>query len=163
MGLDIAIYKDYYISKSEEYWDFRAYVADDSWLHKIKNLKNNYKYKGTYISTDISYSYSSHNRFREYLIKVLSRFELLDDDNKINWIAVIDKYDMDFYEFIDFSDCEGCLDHEVSEKLYDEFYKNLDKAVEFSDIIDDKYFIKCYVNWMKIFEIAKDNGVVVFR
>lgn len=60
-----------------------------------------------------------------------------------------------------FADNEGVLDWETSEKLYQDFKKHeyLAKKLFENDIFRLKYFYQ----WMETFELAKDNGVVIFK
>jgi len=135
-----------------------AFVYWDGYLDRIKNLEEGKYYKGVRFDGDeICYSYNSHTRFRESLVKLIDRKDLLNSDGKILWESL--DANIDFYKLISFSDCEGVLDFEVCESLYIDFKKHQQKAKEtFSDW--DYYN---YVKWLKSFEFAKDNGAVVFH
>lgn len=63
-----------------------------------------------------------------------------------------------FYELISFSDCEGVIGPEISEKLYKDFVKFEDKAKE-----EDEYFYRKYKDWMKAFKVASNMGAVSFH
>lgn len=162
MGLDVRVYKNIElvenIDEENEDWDFTAFVIDDSWLYKIKNLINRGQYKGKTSYRGVSYPYSSHSRFRESLIKLIGRTDLLDDEGKIIWGDIVVNTDIPFFDFIDFADNEGVLDWEVSSKIYDDFVKYNDLASNSMD----KYTYSKYVTWLETFQDAKDNGVVVF-
>jgi len=157
MGLDVKVYNNVEITQEGDDFDFIAYVIDVNWLHKIKNLQNEANYKGDLIFRGISYPYSSHNRFREELIKLIDRTDLLNSDGKIKWDKL--PSDIPFNAFIDFADNEGCLDWEVSETIYLDFEKYNEKA---KAELDDSNYSR-YKIWMTTFEESKNNkGVVVF-
>lgn len=127
MGLDVKVYKNIKLIDSyEEDYDFKAYVIDQSWEYKIKNLVKNGNYKGDLAYYEISYPYSSHNRFRESLITLIGRSDLLDSNGAIKWELL--SPDIPFYDFINFADNEGCLDWEISAKIFDDFFKFKDKV-----------------------------------
>ena len=156
MGLKVRVYQNIKLSNNKRDYDFKAYVIDENWEYKIKNLKKGRIYKGDIIDRTISYPYSAHNRFREALIKLINRGDLLKQDGTIRW-AELPK-DIPFYDFIDFADNEGVLDWEVSNKIYDDFEKFRRKANDFYSESD----LTTYLAWLNIFESAKNNGVVVF-
>lgn len=157
MGLDVRVYKNVQLTDNEDSYDFKCYVGNKDWVYKVKNLVIGGYYNGECSETPLSYSYSTHNRFREELIKVLLRHDLLDEKGKIMWSKL--PKDLPFLDFIDFSDCEGCLDWEVSEKIYNDFKRFHNDA---KYLISDEYHLSFYEKWLDIFERAKDNGVVVF-
>jgi len=157
MGLSVSVYANYNITEDEEQYDFKAFVIDDYWLYKIKNLVNRAYYNADRIYRGVNYSYGNHNRFRETLIRLIDKVEYLDSKGHI--IFEILPPDMPFEAFIDFADNEGCLDFEISEIIFNDFLKYNDKA---KTILNEYYFL--YEIWMKTFEIAKNNkGVVVFN
>jgi len=156
MGLAVRVYKNIKQTNNEEEYDFEAFVIDDNWKYKIKNLEEGKLYEGDCVDRTISYPYSAHNRFRETLLKLIGRDDLLTSEGKVDWANL--PSDIPFYELIDFADNEGCLDWEVSEKLYKDFKDWETKADEFySDFQIDKY-----KEWLNVFELGKDRGVVVF-
>ena len=159
MGLDISVYQNIkkVITEDYEEFDFAAFVIDDRWLYKIKNLEKNAKYVGDIAEPEVGYSYSSHYQFRNYLCEIIlerevKRFSDEELDEK-----------MPFIELIDFADNEGCLDWEVSEKLYKDFVEYKDKAVKYLEEQNEPHFRDRYLDWLKVFEVAKERGVVVFR
>ncbi len=151
MGLSINVYNNIKLVKSKDNWDFKAYVIDPEWLYKIKNLKKNKYYIGDRIFKGMSYSYSSHNRFREELIKLIDRTDLLNDDGKINWDDLSN--DIPFIDFINFADNEGCLDWDVSKIIYLDFVAFNEKA----KIEMNQYYYPTYETWLKTFEIAQNK------
>jgi hypothetical protein len=161
MGLDVRVYHnltqvDLSLDEDVEY-DFRVFVIDDGWKHKVKNLEYGKYFNGEMAHRGVSYAYSSHNRFRESLIKLIDRPDLLDSDGKIKWAELPN--DIPFIEFIDFADNEGCLDWEVSGIIYSDFMIYNDKAKE----TFDAYTYNKYEIWLETFEVATINkGVVVY-
>lgn len=158
MGLDVSVYGKIRISKNNEDCDFTAFVIDDRWNHKIKNLKPGSHYCGDLIFDGVSYAYSSHSRFRELLVKLIEREDLLNSSGEIKWEELQDQH-IPFYDFIDFADNEGCLDWEISGKIYSDFEKYNDAAKH--SMAENEYYR--YEQWRKTFEVAHKNfGVVVF-
>jgi hypothetical protein len=156
MGLDVMVYGNIKITENEENADFTAYVIDEDWKHKIKNLQDGKGYTGDVVFRGVSYPYSSHNRFRERLIKLIGREDLLDSEGKIKWHEL--PPEIPFYDFINFADNEGCLDWEVSSTIYSDFEKFNEKA----KLKMHEYDLMKYEIWLETFEFGKNNGVVVF-
>jgi len=157
MGLDVRTYGNIKLADNEKDADFMAYVINEDWKHKIKNLQDGKAYNGDDVFSGVSYSYSSHNRFREKLVKLIGRKDLLDSEGKIKWDEL--PAEIPFYDLINFADNEGCLDWEVSNTIYSDFEKYNEKAklemhsFDYSD----------YLTWLETFKSAKNNqGVVVF-
>lgn len=67
----------------------------------------------------------------------------------------------DFYELLNFSDCEGCIGKEYSKKLYQDFVKNKDDFYEYFK--EEPYYIKKYNDFMLAFQFASENGCVEFH
>jgi hypothetical protein len=156
MGLDIKVYKNISITTDYENSDFYCNVIDDEWLYKIKNLQSKKYYKGDVVFRGISYPYSQHSRFRETLIKLIDREDLLDSEGKIIWDKLSN--DVPFEAFINFADNDGCLDFEVSNTIYLDFEKYSNKANRQLG----QWNLEYYSTWLETFKIAKDNGVVVY-
>lgn len=164
MGLDVSVYKNIELCDEDDDYDFMVYLPYEAWDYKIKNLIRDAYYNGDRIAdVGVSYGYGTHSRFRESLIMMMGREDLLDSNKEIDYSKLTS--DLPFYDFIDFSDCEGCLDWEISEKIYNDFQKFYDKAMKFYSP-NPFYMItqKSYIKWHKIFDEARKNkGVVVFR
>jgi hypothetical protein len=157
MGLDVRTYGNIKLAENEKDADFMAYVINEDWKHKIKNLQDGKAYNGDVVFIGVSYPYSSHNRFREKLVKLVGRKDLLDSEGKIKWDEL--PAEIPFYDLINFADNEGCLDWEVSNTIYSDFEKYNDKA----KIDMNKYDYSSYKTWLETFKSAKNNqGVVVF-
>lgn len=137
-------------------------MTDDSWKYKIKNLEYDAYYSGDYSRCGVSYPYSKHNRFRETLIKIIDRLDLLNDHGEIIWSKLVTETDLPFYDLINFSDCEGCLDWSISEILYHDFIEYKDKAIEYLN--NNYYSTLYYLEWLEVFDKGRIiNSVVVFH
>jgi hypothetical protein len=156
MGLDVRVYKNVKITDNDEDYNFFARVIDEKWKYKIKNLEENKHYVGNRVFVGISYNYSYHSRFREVLIRLIERDDLLNTQGKIDWSNL--ELDIPFYDFIDFADNEGCLDWDISAVIFSDFEKYNNKAKQELN----EYDYSNYEKWLETFKIAKDNGVVVF-
>ncbi len=168
MGLDISVFKNIKLEEPGpdvlKIWVpgerrfFKAFVADPFSLYKISNLETNRYYSGEHNATEVCYSYAYHSSFRNHL-KEISR-------NK-NGVLEDQIYDnpSPFFELIYFSDCEGCLDWEISSKLYNDFLAYKEEAEKYFIKLfgNNSNFFKIYLSWLNVFEIAKDNGVVLFH
>lgn len=162
MGLSVSVYQNIKLSKNEDDHDFIAYVIDPNWKHKVKNLEYDCSYIGDICNCGISYTYGTHNRFRENLIKLIGRNDLLLNDSTIDWGKLEEEKEITFYDFIDFADNEGCLDWGVNAKLYEDFKNWHGKAMDFGK--DVFYFNDYYNEWLEIFNQGKkENSVIVFH
>lgn len=165
MGLDIVVYRNYTVAERDEDddvedYDFHVYQATKDWNYKCEELEIDEYYIGERICHPVSYSYSSHMWFRMELLRLIGREDLIINGG-IDWDAVAESKDMDFYELIYFSDCEGCLDSKTNRILLNNFLDHKDKV----DSMDQNdRFVHCYNDWFETFtEGAKDNSVVIFR
>jgi len=163
MGLDVIVYKNVKKVKSDEDFDFAAYVIGSAWDHKIKNLETDALYKGEESDKSINYPYSVHNRFREHLLKLQDKNYLLKEDGTIDWYKLDKEPNIPFYEFIDFADNEGCIDWETNEIIYNNFKENESRAVKYAKkhAEEEPYFIERYKSWLNIFKEGKEEGSVV--
>jgi hypothetical protein len=162
MGLDVSVYQNVRLTNSDE-CDFIAFVIDKSWNHKIKNLQNNGKYTGDECDCSVRYAYSSHNRFREMLIKLIGREDLLDGGGRIIWEKHDQEKDTPFHDFINFADNEGCIDWETNQRIYKDFAEWDEKAIEFLNPIEHGYFYEKYAEWRVVFKYGSQvDSVVVF-
>lgn len=155
MGLDISVYTVEGITEDEEEYGFYSFLEIDEWASRCENLQKNTYYNGKCIFRGPSYAYSHHSRFRCNLLRLVSRFDLLDERGII-WDAITK--DIPFYELINFSDCEGVIDWECAERIYADFLKYNCLIVEENEFSED------YKEWMETFKIATESkGVVVFH
>ena len=162
MGLDVRVYQNIKEVADADDADFTAFVVAEEWEWKIKNLKKEAHYVGTCVDHTISYPYSRHSRFREMLIRLIGRIDLLQADGQINWdeLPTEQGSDIPFIDLVFFADNEGCLDWEVSEKIYQDFKKWEDKVDADGGL--SEYDVELYRDWMNVFDLARQNGVVVF-
>lgn len=166
MGLDVSVYQNYKLldinEEDENYdYDFQAFVLEEEWENRIKHLEKGKFYEGDQVAHLISYPYSSHNRFREELIRLVGKSHLLQADGRIDWDKLYEESDTPFYELVYFADNEGVLDWETSEKLYNDFKQHEFLANQVFK--NEEHNLRRYNNWMETFELGKDKGVVVFR
>jgi len=185
MGLDISAYSQL---ERVEVPDFDT----DSELHQWENrmwdsgglqIRSNYMFSehmegiddGWYLPSGEYYgfragSYSGYNEWRELLTFSVGYSSLED--------VWGNNLEGPFTELINFSDSGGIIGPEYSKKLYEDFinYENeiIDKLSEnmmgFTSTIPERidvdtydYFIRVYNGFKKAFEIASDNGVVLFH
>ena len=155
MGLSVSVFTNISITTNEDY-RFKAYVIDDSWNHKIKNLVNKGNYDGNETPV-IKYPYSTHNRFREYLVSLFSVGGVLDQNGEIIWENLTD--DMPFIDLILFADNEGCFDWETAGRLL----KDFNKFTEVNDGNMNKKMMRYYELWHEgIKKATEEDGVIVF-
>lgn len=166
MGLRARVYANIELIPLSRHHDFdfdytfHASVVDNDLLDRIKNLEINRFYNAECVEDLIEYPHSTHNRFREFLLKVIGREDLLFSDGKIDFDKVFVERDLPFYEFIIFPDNEGVMDWETSENLYQDFVKYNFYLPHCET--ENPRFKDIYKAWLETFETAKDNGVVVF-
>lgn len=154
MGLDVRVYKKIKkVSHMEhEHYDFIAHVIDDKWRDRVKNLEYGAKYVGDSSGFLISYPCRTHNDFRRALCKMIGL-----DENA--WSDRVLDSNTPFFEFFEFADNDGCMDWETSKKLKEDFKNNCVLAEEKLSTDNLEY----YMLWFKVFMLASDNGVVVYR
>lgn len=152
MGLDITVYQNIKLANEIENsnYDFTAFVIEESWKDRIKNLEYGKHYTGIAVYS-FGYGYSSHGWFRDQLANLTQQ--------NLTWREAPCTPNTPFYELINFADNEGVIDFETSKKLYEDFIAWREKAYESSD----ERFIDCYDEWTEIFNHAKENGVVDFH
>jgi len=134
---------------------------------KCDDLKPGLYYEG-YKTISHSFragSYGSYNDFRKNIclsVNGVYPAEIWETPDK--W------RDSPLFDLINFSDCEGRIGPEVSRKLYGEMNENYIKFVKF--IVDQysehgnfhimEYHKETYEDFMKCFEIASEDGIVIF-
>jgi hypothetical protein len=64
----------------------------------------------------------------------------------------------DFYELINFSDCEGVIGPTTASKLLSDFKKHREEFMIERDVWDGEK----YDNWIKALEIASNDGMLIF-
>lgn len=158
MGLDIIVYSNVkQVGNRSTTNDFTAFVACKTWEHKIKNLVNRGKYKGKAVY-HVSISYSGYMYFRKELLRLTGNEQYIENE-EIQFRKLPES--LPFVSLIDFSDCEGALDYEACEKLYEEFLQWCDKVAKHAAVYP--FFSREYNEFFSAFNYARQNGVMVFR
>lgn len=181
MGLDIRLYTEVKLAESKDkithedgMW---GYVEDLECEVNLVVLQGNEHFKNHFMGADgvyyykdhhtvISMSYGGYSRFRNALAKAAgyekaTRAELYDagmDDNYplLYQAKVWCQSGGVLWELINFSDCEGVIDHSTCKKIYGDL-QMLDIA-----LIEENYLSK-YYDLMSACKVASEsNGVLVF-
>lgn len=105
-------------------------------------------------------SYSGYNVFRNLLCETMHGVTA-----KELWTKPEVFEGKEFYNLINFSDCEGHFGPTVAKKLHEDFAKFRDKFVKG---VSDKepyegYYTRVYDDFMLGFEIASKGGVLIFH
>jgi len=174
MGLDISVYKNIDFDSFKDRGGMTEEEIDDS----FDNMLYLYAFDTDYNQTDdikpgfyndpqrtLSFragSYSGYNIFRSILCQSFFGFK----PEKI-WENPENYTGQDFVELINFSDCEGFIGYKTSQKLYNDFIKNKDKFVKYleNECFEENsklYYIDKYDEWTEAFQVASEQGVVVF-
>jgi hypothetical protein len=108
-------------------------------------------------------SYSGYNQFRNLLSKAL-----LGVEASAVWEDPTSFEGRPGYEMIDFSDCEGTISSSVADKLHQDLVENRDvfKAHLIEVFGEDndqvEWSMETYDNFIYAFELASENGVVIY-
>lgn len=165
MGLDISVYSKITRIPDESQEDGIFDVSQEDYFGTRQDVE-----PGPYSISENSVrhsfragSYSGYNGWREDLsLSIHGVMPQVIWDNPDQYTG------KDFFEIINFSDCEGCFGPKISSKLYEDFVRNRDK---FISIMEEKYTgsypvidyrTEVYNNFMKGFEISKDSGILIF-
>lgn len=152
MGLDVYVYENLEIV-ADTYDEDKIWVpgAGMEWSESIwpgrgegVNPKSRYTWKGYF--TFQAGSYHGYNTWREELSKFSESCALGT-----------------FNELIQFADNEGVIGPVVSKKLADDFQKNEQEALKFSESLSDpEWWFSLYIIWKEAFESASNNGAIEF-
>lgn len=156
MGLDIlALQKatrlDDRVKNSGRY-DGHVYKTDG--LDRLNGCKEGY-YKAKERFSFRAGSYSGYNEWRSWLCRTflgVSPDTVWNNEEKYK--------DKPFFELINFSDCEGAIGPKTSAKLAKDFKENA-RALVKADI-PGMWFVNQYSKWQHAFEMASDDGFVIF-
>jgi hypothetical protein len=182
MGLDIAAYRgltraaegeglhpEYAEEADYEHGWFRLY-KNDEFPGRAGEIDDEGIYRATEEFGFRAGSYSGYNEWRDQLAALVghpsekhvvaaSEHLMLGD----RWSHAASVWNNPapgpFMELINFSDCEGTIGTTVSAKLAKDFADWQEKA----DAHEDEWFREKYADWRKAFEMAADNGCVVFH
>ena len=153
MGLDVSVYENVRVAEPEEDYDFYAYQAIPEWHYKCKSLIMGRGYMGERVDS-LRTTYGGHMYFSIELLELIGRDDLIDG-YKIKWDDI--EGDIDFYELINFSDCEGCLDSDICKILLANFFKYEDKVKG----MEESRFTQLYMKWLEMFKCGSEDGSVV--
>jgi len=157
MGLDIHLYTNISLTDSDD-CSFIAYVNDEEFNSRIKNLEYGGRYIGEKSSIKKRCAYSSHGLFRGKLLELIGRSDLTKN-KKADYTKVSEGMDIPFIELINFADNEGCIDWQSCGELANDFNEWNDQAQENLEIP----WLDLYNDWRDITnECAKNRGVLVF-
>lgn len=160
MGLDIRSYRRIQYAEGNEGYTEGGYVKYPEWSSAYvardfpsqgADIRSGVPFKAAEESHFRAGSYSGYNAWRNLLARLVGFTgapQVWEDGRS-----------RPFTELIHFSDCDGCIGPTVSAKLAADFAQYQDVA----DAHEAEWFRTQYANWRKAFEMAADNGVVVFR
>lgn len=150
MGLDVKVFQNITkLNDDAEDYDFMASNLQP-FEDRCKNLKRDAKYNAETSERMISYPCTVHNNFRKELAILIGK-------ERDFWLDEVDT-ETPFFELFEFADNEGCMDWECAENLYNDFMEYKPMA---ATKLPTRYF-EIYILWKNIFELAKDNGVIIF-
>jgi hypothetical protein len=186
MGLDIKAWSNLKFSeyRDEENYDviriWKNYIFPDHCELEEGNWEETPE---TRIHSFRAGSYSGYGLFRNILAQCT-----LGVTADAVWEAEDIYMNRPFFNLLNFSDCEGVIGPTYSEALFedfrdnrDRFIRNLKQEIDFTKETENplamepefildlelsqdtiEYYIELYDNWMKAFELAKDDGIVEF-
>jgi len=159
MGLDISAYSK--LSKCEcdpeDYdSDFVVHIYNDESFDNIERPFEKTKFYET-IYKRYSFGAGSYGGYNDWR-KILCNLILKCNPSEV-WNNPIEYEGKPFVELINFSDCEGTIGTEISEKLYKDF-ETFQSEI---DKLEDEYFKERYIKWKNAFDVARDCGLVKFH
>lgn len=105
-------------------------------------------------------SYSGYNQWR----RVLSNLMLGIGPEGV-WNNETEWRDAPFFGLINHSDCDGAIGGPVAKNLYQDFVKYKHRAEQYvgdPEREDNGWFLDIYLDFLKAFGLAADDGVLVF-
>jgi hypothetical protein len=174
MGLDIYAYskivEETEVSKNQKRLEELGLSERGEEIMSIETF-DEHAYKGlspgTYFTTDQSESfsfragsYSGYNQWRS----VLSQTMLGVSPEQV-WTNPDEWKDRPFFGLINHSDCDGAIGGPVAKSLYRDFVEYKKKAESYTgDPLneDNGWFVEVYLDFLKAFELAADDGILVF-
>ena len=67
-----------------------------------------------------------------------------------------------FFHLIYFSDCEGMIGGVAAQKLLKDFAAHQEAITALPGVLENEGFARVYADFQKAFEMAANNGLVVF-
>lgn len=172
MGLGVIAYEHIIKADGNEAFDETGEVRDGWFQIHVNNsfpgredrLKHLHAYRS--VGGVIRFragSYGAYNGWREQLAELAgwprTTHVLFGVDDHCYTAGAWSAAGGPFWELINFSDCEGVIGPATSAKLAKDFSDFQEKV----DLHPDEWFKKKYSEWRKSFELAANNGVVVFH
>ena len=169
MGLDVYGYKNIKLVGDEVFSETLDYNYPHFVVYKTKGdepKSAGIVDRATYTYEDYhsfrAGSYGSYSRWRDELACMLG-YEAVDieflGELRKSYAASVwnDPQPGPFVDLINFSDCEGVIGTEVSNKLYNDFIAYRSDAGKRGD-----WFYSVYEGFISALEMAKDNGCLVY-
>jgi hypothetical protein len=173
MGLDITAYKNIkqikkLVKEDDNYNEnYTTFYVNPAFPDSARSINSKHYYKcQSHISLHAG-SYGGYNAWRNNLAK-MAGYPLTEYDIGSNRIescyaaACWEGATGPFSELINFSDCEGTLDHTVCQKLAKDFADFQEQANQFQSG-EGTYWLEKYNKWREVFEFASENGAVEFH
>jgi hypothetical protein len=174
MGLDIYAYskivEETEVSANQKRLEELGLTERGEEIYRIETFDaNSYKglSPGTYFTTDQSEShdfragsYSGYNQWR----RVLSQTMLGVSPDQV-WTNPDEWKDKPFFGLINHSDCDGAIGGPVAKSLYRDFVEWRSKAAQYQgepEREDRDWFLEVYDDFLKAFELAADDGILIF-
>lgn len=163
MGLDITAYESVDFVRprvdGEEEREGEIYLySDDHFRDRADGLADGiYQIAGKHLHVRAG-SYSGYNEWRDQLARMIG--------TTADRVFAGDDKPIDFYELINFSDCEGFIGPKTCAKLAADFAKHHDRAVQHGKSFNDMdYWIGKYHQWSDAFALAASmgKGIVEFH
>lgn len=136
--------------------DYFNVYRNPAFVARADELKN-----GCYLAAASTYfqagSYRGYNIWRNHLARMAG----YSSDE-----AVWKQTGGPFWELIHFSDCEGAIGPQTSAKLAKDFQDWQGRAEAYAVSIraeESSWFLKKYAEWREAFELASDDGAVLFH
>lgn len=174
MGLDVYVYKDvefievdeivsdeneyYLLSKSGKRYEedeFYSLYFNPHFPNQSKDIPSTAFVYKSYDFSMRAGSYGGYNKWRSQLAALVGYGEI-DKSQEADMNAFKCTVGP-FINLIRFSDCEGVISSTVSKQLAAEFEMYEEQAKK-----QDVFFYNKYLEFKKVFEIASENGIVVF-
>lgn len=164
--LDEEVTGTVYIAGSDfptELPDLPVYVIGPEFPERLDGyVEGIYKFEGDTFLFEVG-SYSRYNDWRAQL----SRFAL-DVEPEFVWANPAAFMGKPFVEIVNFSDNEGAIGPKTSQKLAENFAAHSENFRRFITInVEDSemavWFVELYDNLRRAFELASDEGFVVFE
>lgn len=121
---------------------------------------------GTYLTTSLTEyhsfragSYSGYNNWRRALC-----LRMLGIEPEELWNDTGSWKDSPFFSLINHSDCDGAIGGPVAKSLFLDFVKHRHRAEGLSEIgnEDGGWFLEVYDDFLRGFELAADDGILIF-